>query len=147
MTRGRRVAILVCIAVAAAGCTAFRAPRAPAQKSLYERLGGRAAIQAVVDDFLATVAVDTRINRYFANANIPRLKGHLVDQICQASGGPCAYSGQTMKEAHRGMGVTDAAFDALVEDLVRSLNKFKVPEKERGELLAVLGPMKADIVE
>jgi hemoglobin len=71
----------------------------------------------------------------------------LVDQICQASGGPCKYTGRDMKSAHAGMGVTDAAFGALVEDLVAALDKFKVGEKEKNELLSVLGPMKSDIVE
>jgi len=70
-----------------------------------------------------------------------------VDQICEASGGPCKYTGQNMKDAHRGMGVNGPAFDALVEDLVKTLDKFKAPEKEKGELLSVLGPMKKDIVE
>ena len=115
--------------------------------SLYERLGGKPAIVAVVDDFVGNVAKDARINGYFAHANIPHLKAALVDQICEASGGPCKYTGATMKVAHRGMGVTTAAFNALVEDLVTTLNKFKVPEREQGQLLGVLGPMKGDIVE
>ncbi len=70
----------------------------------------------------------------------------LVDQICQASGGPCKYTGKDMKSAHAGMGVTSADFNALVEDLVGALDKFKVGEKEKGELLGALGPMKSDIV-
>ena len=147
MSRGRMVGCMVFIAAIAAGCASYRASQTAAAKSLYERLGGKPAIQAVVDDFVGNVAMDARINRYFASANIPRLKGHLVDQICEASGGPCKYSGGNMKDVHRGMGVTGPAFDALVEDLVKALNKLKVPEKERGELLAALGPMKGDIVE
>ena len=71
----------------------------------------------------------------------------LVDQICQASGGPCTYTGKDMKTAHQGMGIKDADFNALVEDLVAALYKFKVPEKEKGELLGILGPLKKDIVE
>ena len=71
----------------------------------------------------------------------------LVDQICQASGGPCTYTGKDMKTAHQGMGIKDADFNALVEDLVAALDKFKVPEKEKGELLSILGPLKKDIVE
>ncbi len=117
------------------------------QKSLYERLGGKGAITAVVDDFVARVAADERINGFFANANIPRLKMQLVAQICEASGGPCKYTGRDMKTAHSGMGVTGAAFDALVGDLVAALDKFKVGEQEKKELLSVLGPMKKDIVE
>lgn len=118
-----------------------------ADKSLYDRLGGKPAITAVVDDFVGRVAADTRINGKFANANIPRLKAMLVDQICQASGGPCTYAGRDMKSAHAGMGITGGEFDALVGDLVATLNKFKVPEREKNELLGALGPMKGDIVE
>src|SRR5207249_10287287 len=117
------------------------------EKSLYERLGGKPAITAVVDDFVGRVAADTRINGKFATANIPRLKTMLVDQICQASGGPCTYTGRDMKTAHAGMGISGEEFDALVGDLVATLHKFKVGEREKNELLAALGPMKKDIVE
>jgi hemoglobin len=116
------------------------------EKSLYDRLGGKDAITAVVDDFVANVAADARINAFFANADIPGLKTKLVDQICEASGGPCKYTGKNMKEAHTGMGVKEEHFGALVEDLVKSLDKFQVPEKEKGELLGALGGMKGDIV-
>jgi hemoglobin len=116
------------------------------QKSLYDRLGGKDAIVAVVDDFVGNVAADNRINRYFARTDIPRLKRNLVDQICSATGGPCTYTGRDMKTAHAGMGVTNADFDALVGDLVKSLDKFKVPDKEKGELLGILGPLRPSIV-
>ena len=118
-----------------------------APKSLYERLGGEAAIKAVVDEFVANVAADARINKWFAKTDIDKLKGNLVNQIGQASGGPQVYTGRDMKTAHTGMGIDDAAFDALVEDLVKALDKFAVPEQEKGELLAVLGPMRSAIVE
>jgi hemoglobin len=116
------------------------------EASLYDRLGGKPAITAVVDDFVANVAGDSRISGRFANANIPRLKQMLVDQICAASGGPCTYAGRDMVSAHRGMHITDGEFGALVGDLVKSLDKFKVPEKEKGELLGALGGMKPQIV-
>jgi len=124
-------------------------------KTLAERLGGYKAISAVVDEFVANVGADQRINSFFANTNLDNLKKQLKDQICAAAGGfydttnkkPCKYTGKDMKTAHMGMGVQDAHFGALVEDLVKALDKFKVPEKEKGELLAVLGPMKKDIVE
>jgi hemoglobin len=118
-----------------------------ANASLYTRLGGKPAITAVVDEFIVNVAADTRINAFFANANIPGLKEKLVTQICEASGGPCKYTGKSMKEAHRGMGVTEAHFNALVEDLVLALDKFQVPDREKGELLGALAGMKDDIVE
>jgi hemoglobin len=121
------------------------APAAP--QSLYDRLGGEESIKAVVDDFVANVGADTRINHYFANANLERLKGHLVNQIGQASGGPQQYTGRDMKTTHAGMGIDEPAFNALVEDLVKALDKFAVQEKEKNDLLAILGPMKGDIVE
>jgi hemoglobin len=114
---------------------------------LYERLGGKPAITAVVEDFVGRVAADDRINGKFANTDIPRLKMLLVEQICQASGGPCSYTGRSMKATHAGMGVSKADFDALVGDLVATLNKFKVPEREKNALLGALAPMKKDIVE
>lgn len=122
-------------------------PPAPVAKApLYQRLGGQPAITAVVDDFVANVAADTKINRFFAHTNIPHLKKELVDQICQATGGPCQYTGRSMRDAHHNMHVTDADFDALVGDLVKTLNKFKVPQAEQNELLGILGPLRAQIV-
>ncbi len=122
------------------------------EKSLYERLGGKAAITAVVDEFVARVAADARINKHFAmTASDPErlkmFKTHLVNQICEASGGPCKYTGKNMKSAHMGMGISGADFNALVEDLVGALDKFKVGKTEKGQLLGALGPMKGDIVE
>ena len=122
------------------------APAPPPPPTLYDRLGGQPAITAVVDDFVANVAHDKRINRYFRHANIPHLKASLVAQICQATGGPCQYPGPSMREVHHGMHITSRAFDALVGDLVKTLNKFKVPPPEQKELLGILGPLKKDIV-
>jgi len=139
------VGLVAVVALAAAGCASMDSG-SMAQKSLYDRLGGKPAITAVVDDFVANVAADARINQFFARTNIPRLKAMLVDQICEASGGPCRYTGKSMVEAHKGMGVTDRDFNALVEDLVKSLDKFKVPAKEKSELLGALGGMKGQIV-
>ncbi len=132
-----------------AGCNTMESSgsKMTAEKSLFDRLGGKPAITAVVDDFVGRVAADSRINGKFANADIPRLKMLLVEQICQASGGPCTYTGRSMKATHAGMGVSSGDFDALVGDLVTTLNKFKVPEREKNELLGALGPMKGDIVE
>jgi len=118
-----------------------------AQSSLYQRLGGKPAITAVVDEFVGNVAADKRINERFAATDIPRLKKNLVDQICAGSGGPCTYTGRDMKTAHRGMNIQDGEFSALVEDLVKALDKFKVPVQEKNDLLAILGPMKGDIVK
>ena len=115
--------------------------------SLFERLGGNKAITAVVDDFSARCAGDARINAKFARTDIARLKAMLVDQVSEASGGPAKYTGRDMKTAHLDMGVTAGEFNALVEDLVATLNKFGVGKAEQDELLGILGPLKSDIVE
>ena len=131
----------------ASSTAAVASPDTAANRSLYDRLGGKSAITAVVDTFVARVAADTRINKKFARSNIPRVKTELVDQICAQTGGPCTYTGRTMKDAHRGMKVTEGEFNALVEDLTAALNVFKVPAREQNELLSALGAMKSDIVE
>lgn len=129
-------------------------------KPLAERLGGYDSIKKVVDEFVKNCAADKRINSFFAatakdKKRLATFKKNLTDQICTAGGGftdkkhtkPCTYTGKDMKTAHAGMGVKDEHFGALVEDLVKALDKFKVPETEKNELLSVLGPMKSDIVE
>lgn len=115
--------------------------------SLHDRLGGARAIAAVVEDFVARCAGDDRINKKFARTDIPRLKKMLIDQVTEATGGAATYTGREMKETHQGMGVTAGEFDALVEDLVASINHFAVPQAEQEELLGLLGPMRGDIVE
>ena len=115
--------------------------------TLYERLGGLDAITAVVDSFVTRCAADDRINGKFVRTDVPRLKKMLVDQVCEATGGPCTYTGRDMREAHDGMRVTAGEFDALVEDLVATLDEFDVPKAEQDELLGLLGPMRGDIVE
>ena len=117
------------------------------ERSLYERLGGTDALSAVVDAFRDRVGADDRINAKFARTDMARLRKMLIDQVCEAAGGPCTYNGRSMKEAHAGMRVTSGEFDALVEDLVATLNQFKVGKREQDELLGVLGPLKPEIVE
>jgi len=136
------------LAITAIGCVVTQTEAGQeTTKTLYDRLGGKAAITAVVDQFVTNVADDKRINARFSTTDIPRLKKNLADQVCMASGGPCTYSGRDMTTTHAGMKITAADFNALVEDLVASLNKFKVSETEKKELLGILGPMKKDIVE
>lgn len=122
------------------------------EATLYKRLGGKTAITAVIEEFVNNCAGDARINKFFADTakdpkRLAKFKKHLVNQVCEASGGPCKYKGKDMKAAHKGMGIKDEHFNALVEDLVKALDKFKVPEKEKNELLGLLGPMKADMIE
>ena len=115
-------------------------------RTLYERLGGYEPIQAVVDQSIKNIAADKRINRFFAKADIANLRRQLADQICVASGGPCIYTGRDMKSVHAGMGVKNSHFNALVQDIGKALNKFKVPAREQRELVAALAPTRRDIV-
>jgi hemoglobin len=131
------------IALSAAGCAT--APTPPPQATLYERLGGRAALTAVVDDAIVNVSADPRISQRFANAG-PGLTSNLVDLLCLRAGGPCTYRGLDMSAAHEGMFIRDDEFDALVEDIAKSLDKFKVPPREKAESLAILRQMRNAIV-
>src|SRR5499427_140018 len=116
-------------------------------RSLFDRLGGQPAINAVVDDFAGNVLNDSRINKKFAKTDAPRLLSNLKDFVCYATGGPCVYKGLSMKDSHKNMGTTAGEFNALVEDLVKTLNKFKVPAAEQKELLTALAGLRGDIVE
>ena len=131
------------------GCGGKKDVKAPTV-TLYERLGQKPAIEVVTDKFLANVVADSRINASFAHLDadgVARLRGHLIDQICQATGGPCTYTGKSMKESHAGMGLNDGHFNALVEDLAKALEEAGVREAEKEELLGALGGMRGDIVE
>ena len=138
--RIRAAAGLAAILMLVACMAAFK------ERSLYQRLGGKGAIVAIADDFAGNVAADPRINPQFATANMDRLKKMLADQICEMTGGPCVYRGLDMKTAHLGRDIGEAGFNAFVDDLVKTLDKFKVPFKEKNELLSILAAMKKDIV-
>jgi len=131
------------------GAHAASAPAhsAPKTGSLYERLGGKDAISAVVDEFAQNVLGDARINKKFARSDATRLVTNLKEFVCMATGGPCQYTGLDMKKAHKRMDVTAGEFNALAEDLVKALDKFKVQDAEKNELLGALAKLKGDIVE
>ena len=148
MGLSRGIGLRVVLLVAALNLVACATMGDP-PPTLYKRLGGREGIALVVGDFVANMAGDSRVNARFKDMKGPdveRLKSNLSDQICDATGGPCSYLGRDMKTAHKGMQITDAEWNATVENLVKALDKNKVAVKEKSELLGVLGPMKADIV-
>ena len=120
-----------------------------AQASLYKRLGGYDAIAAVVDDFIGRLATDPELGRFFvghSTDSLKRIRQLVVDQICEATGGPCYYTGRTMKESHAGMKLTSAQWDKGVQHLTATLDKFKVGAKEKQEVLAAISSLKGDIV-
>jgi len=129
-------------------CTAFAVAASAQEKTLCERLGGTPAVSAVVDSFGGKVLKDDRVNKKFAKSDANRLVTNLKGFVGQAAHCPgVKYKGKNMKNTHRHMGVTEGEFNAVVDDLVKTLDEFKVPEKEKNELLAALGPTKKDIVE
>jgi hemoglobin len=117
------------------------------ERSLYERLGGIDAVRAVTLALEDRAAKDDRINQKFARTDLGRLTKEVIDQVCQGTGGPCTYTGRSMTEAHTNMGVTSGEFDAFIDDLVATLDGFNVGKAEQDELLNLLRPMRAEIVE
>jgi hemoglobin len=147
MTRFRKILVCSMLLLAAGTLLAADAPKSP---SLYTRLGGYDAIAAVSDDFIGRLAADKQLSRFVvghSQDSLMKLRQHVVEFLCNATGGPCVYMGRDMKTAHKGMGITESDWDLSVKALVATLDKFKVPEKEKGEVLAAVGPLKAQIVE
>jgi len=127
---------------------AFAIAASAQEKTLCERLGGPSAISDVVDSFARKVSKDDRVNKKLVKSDANRFTLNLKGFIAQAAHCPgVKYKGRNMKNTHKRMGVTEGEFNAVVEDLVKTLDEFKVPEKEKSELLAALGPTKKDIVE
>ena len=147
MTRFRTLLICSLLLLAATSLLAADAPKSP---SLYTRLGGYNAIAAVTDDFIGRLAADKQVSRFFvghSQDSLMKIRQHVVEFLCSATGGPCVYMGRDMKTSHKGMGITESDWDLSVKALVATLDKFKVPEKEKAEVLGAVGPLKAQIVE
>jgi hemoglobin len=115
--------------------------------SLYDRLGGLDAISALTESWVARVGGDDRANGKFARTDIPRLKKEVADQLCEAAGGPCAYTGRSMRETHAGMRTTAGEFDVVMQHLGATLDELRIPKPEQDELAELLRPMREDIVE
>ena len=117
------------------------------EKSLYDRLGGGDAINALTESWVARVGADDRANGKFVRTDIERLMKEVVDQLCEATGGRCAYTGRSMLETQAGMKVTAGEFDVVMQHLDAALDELNVPKTERDELAGLLRPMRDDIVE
>ena len=152
----KRVALVFCLlgtlAVVATAQGSMNASVAgqTMQKSLYERLGGYDAIAKVVDNFIGRLVADQRFKKFFvghSEDSLKKIRMHVIDQLCEAAGGPCDYTGRDMKATHHGLGITSDDWDASAKHLVESLDKFKVPKAEKDELLAFVSTLKKDIVD
>ena len=142
------VVALLC-GILAMGCSA-QAQSSGAAPALYTRLGGYDAIAAVTDDFLGRLAADKQMSRFFVGVSadsLRKLRQHVVDQLCEASGGPCYYFGRSMKTVHAGLGITESDWQLTVKHLTATFDKFKVPEKERQQVIELFSTLKKDIVE
>lgn len=144
----RRVCLsLVCLLAAA---TAF--PQEKPSRSLYDRLGGAYPIAVVVDDFIERLLVNDTLNANpaikEARDRVPKagLKFHVTALVCQVTGGPCQYTGRTMKAAHAHLNITEKEWRAMLADFRTTLDKFKVATAEQGELVAIVESTKPDIV-
>lgn len=119
------------------------------QDTLYKRLGGYDAIAAVMDDFIGRLATDKQVSRFFngvSTDSLKRIRQLAVDQVCAATGGPCVYIGRSMRQSHEGLGITDSDWQTMVGHFVATLDKFKVPQKEKDELVVIVSSLKPDIV-
>jgi len=116
-------------------------------QSLYDRLGGLDVINALTESWVARVGGDDRANGKFARTDIARLMKEVADQLCEATGGPCAYTGRSMRDTHAGMKTTAGEFDVVMQHLGAALDDLHVPKTEHDELVDLLRPMREDIVE
>ena len=140
----RTLALVLSLTVLASIPSAAQAP------TLYKRLGGYDAIAAVTDDFIGRLATDAQLGKFFSGHGTDskqRIRQHVVDFLCVATGGPCVYKGRDMKTSHAGLGISEADWNKGVGHLVATLDKFKVPQKEKDDLLAAASGLKKEIVE
>lgn len=147
------IGFVLAAVLASPRCDNFSPPSAEAGESsasLYKRLGGYDAIAAVVDAFLGRAAADKQLARFLTGLSADskkRLRQHIVDQICEATGGPCIYTGRPTKAAHAGLGITESDWQTTVDHLTAILNELRVPEREKNDFFALVATLKPEIVE
>lgn len=125
---------------------AASAPRDPSLKPVFEQFGGKPGLVMLMNDFMDNLMADTRTRPYFANTDREHIKVELVDQFCVILDGPCTYTGRDMEKVHRNLGINRAAFNALVEDLQKAMDKNNVPFRAQNKLLAKLAPMHSAVI-
>lgn len=120
------------------------------QKPLYERLGKYDGLAAFADVFLKNLGAEPTLQRFLVGLSVDskkKLRQHLVDFLCNATGGPCVYVGRDMKTVHTGLGINEKDWDAGVNALKKTLDKFSIKDPERGEVITAISNLKKDIVE
>jgi hemoglobin len=122
------------------------APADPSLASVYKDFGEKEGLVALMNDLMVNLVDDPRTRPFFADADQKHIKAELVDQFCVILGGPCQYTGKSMEDSHRKLAIDEAAFNALVEDLQRAMDKRKIPFRAQNKLLAKLAPMHREII-
>lgn len=130
-------------ALISVSCAAGYVPKPP--PTLYDNLGGQDGVSQIVKGTLSYTLSDPRIAHTFENSNVARVETLLIEQICELTGGPCEYTGQTMERSHRGLNLTTSHFNSLVENLQKSMEDESVPFAAQNKLLAILAPMHSDV--
>lgn len=136
----RRYVLLLCTIPLITACA-----HSDPKPTLYDNLGGNAGVTAIISGTLKYTLEDERIAHTFAESNVPRVEKLLIEQVCELTGGPCTYSGQTMERSHRGLEITSAHFNALVENMQKAMDDAGTPFMAQNQLLAILAPMHDDV--
>lgn len=123
----------------------FLMPAAQAS-TLYQDLGEREGIALVMEEMLFNISDDRRIRHHFADADMLNLHQMLTEQICELSGGPCVYSGESMVDSHTGLHISRADFNALVEALQLAMDDNGISISAQNRLLELLAAMHSEIV-
>ena len=146
MTHASRLLALAAV-LAAAALAVHVAVADAASATLYERLGGQAGVAAISDTLIDRVSAEPRLRRSFKDADLGRIKRLLAEQLCDLSGGPCHYTGDSMKEVHAGHHISEAEFYGMVDTLRTILRERQVGIAATNQLLRLLAPMKREVVE
>lgn len=120
---------------------------AQAEPTLYEQIGGEPVLRKTVEEFVVIMEKDDRINFAFGNTDITKFKQLLFEQMCNITGGPCQYTGRTMKESHEKLAVNNVMFNALAEDVYIAFDRAGVPYRLQNKVMAIFAPMQRDIVK
>lgn len=130
-------------AIALAGCAGVEKGE---KESLYRGLGGQEGLEQLVDGLLREIAADQRIVHHFRDVDVALFRERLIEHFCELGNGPCVYSGAPMPEVHKNLGLSDADFNALVENLMQVMQRQKIPLAAQNQLLARLAPLHGNIV-
>ncbi len=141
-----RATLALALVIAMGAFPAWAQDTTTKHATLYDRLGGKTVLTRLVSDLIDHSTQDPRTRRSFQKVDLKRLKQKVEEQLCSLTGGPCKYTGDDMKQSHAGLNITEAEFYGFVEELIDMLDRYNIGTREKNQLLAILAPMKRDIV-